>query len=186
MKRHFYISDDLDDLEHVEEELESQGLVTPQIHVLSRDDAGVAHHEHLHEVEAVMRTNVVRSMKIGAVVGLVLAPLTLLLGYYSGLVDEFTWVPFICLSIVVLGFCTWEGGFLGIQAPHYQFKRFEDVLVQGKHVFFVDVEAGQKQVLDRVVREHPQLELAGEAVASPSWFVKSHEKMRLLVRSISW
>ena len=66
MKRHYYVTDDLDDLDHVEEELERAGLVTPQLHVLSRDDAGVARHEHLHEVEAVMRTDVVRSMKRGA------------------------------------------------------------------------------------------------------------------------
>ncbi|MEH6543662.1 MAG: NAD/FAD-utilizing enzyme [Porticoccaceae bacterium] len=184
MKRHYYISNDLDDLEHVEEELESQGFVTPQIHVLSRDDAGVAHHEHLHEVEAVMRTNVVRSMKIGALVGIVAAPLVLMVGYYSGLVEEFTWVPFIFLSIVVLGFCTWEGGFLGIQSPHYQFKRFEDVLDEGKHVFFVDIDVGQKEVLDRVVRAHPGLQPAGEATATAGWFVKSHQKMRLFMKSM--
>ena len=58
MNRHFYISDDLDDLELVEEELESNGISTPHIHVLSLNDAEVARHKHLHEVEAVLRTDV--------------------------------------------------------------------------------------------------------------------------------
>ena len=35
MLRHYYISDDLDDLEAVELELEGKGVSTPQIHVLS-------------------------------------------------------------------------------------------------------------------------------------------------------
>ena len=36
--RHYFISDDLDDLELFEEQLESAGVSTPQIHVLSRDE----------------------------------------------------------------------------------------------------------------------------------------------------
>ena len=70
MNRHFYISDDLDDLERVEEELEDNGISTPHIHVLSLNDAEVAHHKHLHEVEAVLRTDVVRGTKIGALIGM--------------------------------------------------------------------------------------------------------------------
>ena len=45
MKRHYFISDDLDDLERIEEELEQRGINTPQIHVLSKDDAAV---ENIH------------------------------------------------------------------------------------------------------------------------------------------
>ena len=41
MKRHYYISSDLDDLELIERDLEEAGVSTPQIHVLSDDDARV-------------------------------------------------------------------------------------------------------------------------------------------------
>ena len=37
--RRYFISDDLDDLEVVEEQLESAGVSTPQIHVLTAHDA---------------------------------------------------------------------------------------------------------------------------------------------------
>ncbi len=178
MKRHYFISNDLDDLDDIEKELENIGFVTPQIHVLSRDDAGVAAHEHLHEVEAVMRTDVVRSMKRGAMVGLIAAPLVLVIAYYLGLPEKWTWIPFICLSVVVLGFCTWEGGFFGIQEPHNQFKQFEQALDEGKHVFFVDIDKYQQDLLDSVVRVHPRLTYVGEAKATASWFVKAHQKFR--------
>ncbi|MFT7496839.1 MAG: hypothetical protein ACI9V8_001739, partial [Urechidicola sp.] len=36
MKRHYYISDDLDDLDRIEQELESSGVHKPQIHVFSK------------------------------------------------------------------------------------------------------------------------------------------------------
>ena len=35
MRRHYFISDNLDDLEVFEEQLEAAGISTPQIHVLS-------------------------------------------------------------------------------------------------------------------------------------------------------
>ena len=80
MKRHFYISDDLDDLEIVERDLEAAGVTTPQIHVLSEDDAGVEEH-HLHNVEAVLKRDVVHGTELGAVVGVVAAAVILLLAW---------------------------------------------------------------------------------------------------------
>ena len=42
-----------------------------QIHVLSHDDAGVAKHDHLHPVEAVLKKNVVHGTEVGAVIGVI-------------------------------------------------------------------------------------------------------------------
>ncbi|MGS2722529.1 NAD/FAD-utilizing enzyme [Porticoccus sp. GXU_MW_L64] len=183
MKRHYYISSDLDDLENVEQELEAQGFTTPQIHVLSLNDADVAKHEHLNEVEAVLRKDVVNGTIIGAVIGLLAATVVLLLAHSSNLPEQTTWVPFIFLAIIVLGFCTWEGGLFGIQEPHKQFKRFQKQLQDGQHVFFVDTKPEQETVLDQVVNRHPRLCDAGIGSSTPalviwwrnkfSWFMKS-------------
>ncbi len=170
MKRHYYISDDLDELDAVEHSLEQSGITTPQIHVLSENDSGVESH-HLHAVESVLKKDVVRSTEIGFIVGLVASLSVLLLAYYSGLTETFTWVPAIFLAIVVLGFCTWEGGLVGIQTPHHDFARFQQPLHEGKHVFFVDVEPSQEANLDRIIAYHPSMQLAGMGEASPNWVV---------------
>ncbi len=73
MKRHYFLSDDLDDLDRCEADLLAAGLDTPQIHVLSRDDAGVANHPHLTPVEAVLKKDVVRGTEVGAVIGVLTA-----------------------------------------------------------------------------------------------------------------
>ena len=65
MKRYYYISDDLNDLESIERELEDKGFSTPQIHVLSENDAEVEKH-HLHAIEAVLKQDVVHSTELGA------------------------------------------------------------------------------------------------------------------------
>jgi hypothetical protein len=54
------------------------GNSTPQIHVLSNDDAGVERNQ-LNQVEAVLKKDVVRGTELGAVVGIAGGALILLL-----------------------------------------------------------------------------------------------------------
>lgn len=175
MKRHFFISSDLDDLEQVERDLEAAGVTTPQIHVLSEDDAGVKAH-HLNDVEAVLRKDVVHGTERGAVIGVIGAALVLLLAWSTGIAETVTWVPPVFLAIIVLGFCTWEGGLIGIQEPHSDFQRFQSDLRDGKHVLFVDVWREQEDILRRVVRSHPGLVSAGEGPAAPGWFLGARNR----------
>ena len=171
MDRYFFISGDLDDMDSVEKELESAGVTTAQIHVLSKDDAGVARHNNLHEVHAFMKTDVIRSGLRGAVLGVVAAISVLLFAYYSSATDSVGWLPFVFLSIVLLGFCTWEGGFFGFQVPNAQFKQFEEVLTQGWHVFFVDINERELSVLQGVTNRHRGLKPAGMGNSTPHWLI---------------
>lgn len=185
MKRQFYISDDLDDLEEVELQLEDAGVTTPQIHVLSEDDAGVKAHR-LNDVEAVLRRDVVHGTELGAVVGVIGAALILLGAWASGIPETITWVPPIFLSIIILGFCTWEGGFIGIQQPHNDFKRFQDTLRSGKHVLLVDVSRDQEHILQQVVSEHPKLTPAGEGHSAPGWFLSMRGLFEQMIKGTAW
>ena len=170
MDRYFFISGDLDDMDRVEKELENAGVTTAQIHILSKDDEAVARHD-LHEVNAFMKTDVVRSGLRGAVIGVVAAMSVLLFAHYSSVTENIGWLPFVFLSIVLLGFCTWEGGFFGFQVPNSQFKQFEEVLAQGWHVFFVDVNERQLPVLQGVTDRHRGLKPAGVGSSSPHWII---------------
>lgn len=184
MKRHYFITDDLDDLDAVEHELQRAGLTSPQMHVLSRDDAGVAARPHLTPVEAVLKKDVVRGTEVGAVIGVTGAGLVLGIAYASGVTASVGWVPFLFLAIVVLGFCTWEGGLFGIQEPHADFLGFKASLDAGKHIFFVDIDAEQKAVLDRVVSGHPRLQYAGEGSATPGVVVKAQKKFNEAMQTL--
>ncbi len=172
MLRHFFVSSDLDDLDRLEDELERGGVPTPQVHVLSLDDTSVENHHHLHQVAAFMKKDVIRSGLLGLLIGAIAAALVLLVAAYSGWTQTAAgWMPFVFLAIIVFGFSTWEGGMWGIQTPNVHFKRFEDDLKGGRHVFFVDLEPRQEPILARAVEAHPTLSGAGTANASPHWVV---------------
>ena len=170
--RHYFISDNLDDLEVFEEQLEARGITTPQIHVLSRHETDVAHHDHLNYVQSFMKRNVVHSTQLGAVVGVIVAALTLVVANLFGWTETAAgWIPFIFLAIILLGFCTWEGGLIGMETPNYNFARFAEALKNDKHIFFIDLEPSQEPHLNQVLLLHPQVELAGTGSATPNWLV---------------
>ena len=178
MLRHYFISDNLDDLEVFEEQLEAAGISTPQIHVLSKHDEDVAHHEHLNYVQSFMKKDIVHSTELGALVGICLSGSLLAVAHYAGWSETAAgWMPFIFLAVILLGFCTWEGGFIGIQKTNYHFARFADALKDDKHIFFVDLEPNQEEILDKVLPLHPQLELAGTGKATPSWIINLENKI---------
>jgi hypothetical protein len=184
MLRHYFISNSLDDLEVFEEQLEMAGVSTPQIHVLSRNDAEVYQHHHLHEVGSFMKKDIVRSTAQGAVVGLCAFVLVLAIAYVAGWTETAVgWMPFTFLAVVLLGFFTWEGGLLGIQTPNHNFARFEQALSDGKHIFFVDLEPHQEAVLETVLKSHPQVELAGTGSPTQHWLITLQRKVGMIRHS---
>lgn len=186
LTRYFYVSEDLDDLEALEQELEAAGVRPPQIHVLTLDDSGAHRHVDLHEVTSLMKKDVLRSGLIGAALGAVGAALVVLAGVLSGgyasTAGSMAWS---FLAVIVFGFCTWEGGLLGIQRPNALYRRFESAMEQGRHVFFVDVDAAQGRALDAAVARHPRLQAAGRGPGAPAWFVAGrHGLHRLLFETL--
>src|SRR6266568_8000774 len=182
--RRYFISDDLDDLEVVEEQLEGAGVSTPQIHVLTAHDAELDHHEHLHRVQSFMKNDIVHSTLIGAVVGVCGFVLVLVVAHFADWTKTAAgWIPFVFLAVVVLGFCTWQGGLFGIQTPNHNFRRFEKALSDGKHVFFVDLEPQQEAILEKVLKSHPQVELAGTGQSAQHWLITLQQKSAMIRHS---
>ena len=175
MIRYYYISDDLEDLANVEKELADVGLTPPQIHVLSEQNARVQSH-NLNEVDSVLKQDVVHSTEIGAIFGIAGAVATLAIAYLMGWTASAAgWIPFVFLSIVVLGFCTWEGGFIGIQNTNVNFQQFQEALKKGQHVLFIDASLDQECSIKSVVEGHSQLKMAGVGSATPFLVVRAQE-----------
>jgi len=179
MKRYFFISDDLDDLERFEEELEEAGLTTPQIHVLTLDDRGADNHHHLHAVTALMKKDIIHSGLLGAGIGACAAVLVLVVAFLAGwTTSPAGWIPFVFLAVIMFGFFTWEGGLWGIQVPNVHFRQFEDALAAGKHVFFVDVDPNESKLVKTLVKDHPTVRKAGKAKGAPRWVVSGQTRFK--------
>lgn len=177
MKRFFYISDDLDDLANVEQELEKAGIAKSQVHIFSADEAGLEHRE-MHSLQDFMKRDVVHAALRGAMLGVVGASLVLAFAYFSDVTANVGWIPFLFLAVIVLGFCTWEGGLFGIQEPNHELRRFEAAIRDGRHLLLVDLPPKQVGLLRSVQQRHSKLMPVGEGEARPGWISSTQEKFR--------
>lgn len=186
MNRHYYISNNLEDLKRVGIELMEQGIDSPQLHVYSGEKTAIDTDAHdLHEVSDFSKRDIVHSGFVGFLVGLAAAAIVLSIFYFMGWTHSLVgWMPAIFLAIIVLGFSTWEGGLRGIQEPNHEFKKFQKILSQGKHIFFVDVYPAQEYALRDVVLQHPQLEFVGDGDAAPSWLVHAQSYFLRFIKSM--
>ena len=181
--RHYYICDSLDELEHMKRSLTDRGIDDVQTHVLSLDDQGTEHHIELREVTSLMKRDVIRSGELGLGAGILGALLVLGFAYFSGVTQNAAgWIPWVFLAVVVLGFCTWEGGFIGIQRVNKNFARFEQALRDGQHVFFVDVTDDQIATLEQVVAAHPNLTFAGTEAGTSRWIMDGQKHIPHFLR----
>lgn len=184
MNRHFYFSDNLRELEAVEAELEAQGITTEQIHVLSDQDADLQP-RRLNPVPSLMKTDLVHAGLKGSIVGLLLAIGVLSCAYAFGWTQSFAgWAPFVFLAMILFGFSIWEAGFFGFQNSNSYFKRFQERLRQGQHLFFIDLNPEQEPLLAQVLLRHPALQAAGTGLATPHWLVRSQQSWRRLRRTL--
>jgi hypothetical protein len=184
--RHYFISDDLDDLELLEDQLEHHGVEKPQIHVLSNDAEGVENHLHLHAVQSLLKNDVIHSGLIGAFAGVFAASVMLVCVHFFELNESPAgWLPFYFLSVLIVCFCTWEGGFIGFQNPNYHYSRFEQSLAEGNHVFIVDLDPEQEPVLKKLLESHSKLKDMGTEMGAPHWiFALQHVLYAFIERNL--
>lgn len=178
MRRYFFISSDLEALQQFEGDLERAGIHRPQIHVLTNDESE-AHRHHVHQVTPFMKTDVVHSTLVGVAGGAILAGIVLLITFLAGWHESAAGsVPFIFLAIVLLGFCTWVGGFRGIQTSNSRTRQFDQIVHDGQHVFFIDQPKGRGELLEETASRYPAIRMAGLGHGAPGWIVYSQHHVK--------
>jgi len=90
------------------------------------------------------------------------------------------WMPFILLALILFWFCIWEGGLIGIHRPNHLFVKFKKALKEGLHIFYVDLYPSQEATLERILKLHPQVSLAGTGKAEPHWLILLQQKIGMI------
>ena len=186
MKRHYFISDSLDDLADVEQELQALAIDGSQIHVYGPDkkqrDLDL---KPVHDISSFTRSDVVRSGWRGFLVGAGAAATVLAFSYINGWHQStLGWVPIVFVALILLGFFAWEGGLSGIQQPNQELSKFDDAIKQGKLLFYVDANEKQQATLEAVAARHPGLDYAGDGDAVPEWFVQSQIQFQRFIKAM--
>lgn len=177
MNRYYFITNDMDDLANVEQELEQQGVLKEQMHVLPYNDA-VAEERGLESVDSIFRKDILRTLAVGFGIGCAVAALMLTVAFFVGVESTQAWLMLGFIALMIVGVCTWEGGLAGVHWPQHQFRRFGRDLKRGFSVFFVDVDEGQEQTLVTTAKQHKQLQPVGNGEGESAALVKLRHNLR--------
>lgn len=158
MKHAYYLSNDLDELETVHDELVTAGFTDRRIHVLSDEDIEVENH-HMLPVNSFLKTNVVPAMLKGAGIGLLLAIGVMAIPYIFSFESSVATIPFTLGGIFILAFSTWEAGFLGLHKVNEHFEKVFKRIHEGKHLMIVDYNIEEEARIRMTSRHHPKLEM---------------------------
>lgn len=183
MNRYYYVSDNLDALEHLQDELEHRGVDIERIHVLSDRDSEVSA-RHVNDVDSLAKKDLIRYGLRGALVGLALALTILVIALATGLMATIWAIPILFLAAIALGFCTWEGGLIGAHLPSRDVQQFQRELSEGRHVLFVDAEDRETAVVDHALGAHPEIMRAGTGKPEPNMMWRTRQSIRKLIRSL--
>lgn len=160
MKRLFFITSSLNTVEKAEQELMEIGVNEDAMHLLS-EDLAEAEVRNLHPVRSMNRTDILHWLERGLVVGGLIAVFILSLAYFSGLADQYSWMPFVFVALFLMAFATWEAGLIGMQEKNYKFEAFEENIRNGEHVLFVDCDEPQSSKVKDVCLNHYAMRFAG-------------------------
>ena len=170
--KHYFISDDLDDLDFLEDELEHAGIDSTRICVFSNDSVSVANDIHLHAVQSIFTRDVVhcswcRNRFTWCLPGV---------GYdlRPGSPRLYHWLDTLYFPVCGCdGFCTWEGGFVGMQKQTIITNNLSQLWRMANMSSSLDLDPNQEKSLSIALQDHPKLLEAATEVGSPHWILAS-------------
>jgi len=169
MKRYYFICDDKDSRGRIEVELNKHGIIKPSVRILSKEDMATVSDEQFHNIAPILKQDIAHGVLINTLFGALAAVLILTIGYITRLPDSYTWTPFYLFAITIFGFVSWSGSFYGFQVPKKDFRRLQKDLDDGKHIFIIDVESSQQEIIRQMEYEYPYLIDAGTDSVRPRW-----------------
>ncbi len=152
-----YLTNDIEELDAVEQDLEANGIPRSHIHVLSNSDGELAKHDIPTFSDWSKRDLTYYGIR-GAVIGVVLSMCILGGGYVYGITDSVSWAILGFIAAATMGFCTWEGGLMGIAKLNHEFEQYHEDIENGEHLLVVDVADKDEEAKARYsVESHPVL-----------------------------
>jgi len=151
MKRLYYLSNNIDVVEKLSDQLHERGITDWNFHVMGKDKANMVRH-HLHTTTPLHELDIVRSGERGVLAGFAIG---LLLTCYVALFTSFgaTMNLLAQIASVVLFslFGAWLGGLVGVSNENYKIRRFHKAIDAGHFLIMVDVNRFQRHEVEKVI-----------------------------------
>ena len=165
MKRLYYLSKTLESVSKIVDDLHREGVSDWNIHVLSKDEAGL-YHRHIHSAHILQQNDVIHSGQLGAMLGMLAgACFAVITDYWLAVHDLSTAILALIAGTFTL-FGAWSGGLVGVMKENYKIARFHNDLEKGDYLLLIDIDKTQElSICQQISRFHPDTVLAAQGTS---------------------
>lgn len=158
MKRLYYLTDSLESAELISRDLHEAGIKDDDFHILCCDEQTLQEHR-LHSATIFQRTDIIRFVERGLIVGGMMALCFTVPLYYM---ESFTFNAWLGISAFCILVSLLSGVIGGLAQENYKIRRFHDSIEQGELLIMVDTAAEQEGFTRRIMAtQHPEARLQG-------------------------
>ena len=162
MKRYYYLTKSIDEVDKVADDLHRAGVTDWNFHVLGNNKAELSDH-HISMTSPFHERDIVRCVQRGALIGITAGVFCSIAGtLFSSFIAEAGFgAQFTILCICGL-FGAWTGGLSGMSTENYKIRRFHDDIEAGYYLILVDTDAQRDNVVPAVMKWHFDVVDGGE------------------------
>lgn len=179
MKRLYYLTRTLESVEEVSEDMHQHGVTDWRFHVVSKNEAGLFTH-NLHSASILYRSDLIRYMERGAIIGGFSAFCTILPLATSDLLNLGVGV-WLAIALFLTAAGAWVGGIGGISTENYKIRQFHQQIDSGLYLIMVDIKKQDVEAMERSMKKkHPEavLQCVSSTLTNP--FVESDGKFHFV------
>ncbi len=163
MKQLHFLFKSLNDLQSACFELEDCGIDHSRLHVVTKSHLSLEK-RNLNDTGLFGDSDMIHTGLRGALFGVPMALLAAGIAWYFVGQSELGVVITGFITLVILGFCTWVGGLVGVAHENWRISPYHDQIEQGKSLLLVDIEPHQEQtVLALIASQHREAMYTGES-----------------------
>lgn len=159
MKCMYFLAPKLDSAHSISDDLHDAGVEDAFIHVISKDEAGLAR-ENLHSSNYLETRDFIRTGFIGANLGFMVGVIGAGLLFFTEPFGADVQIPKYVYAIVIAAatlFGAWEGGMYGVATENRKLERFHDEVESGQYLFLIYAKKGQGEAIKAMMAEkHPE------------------------------
>ncbi|MGY0218876.1 hypothetical protein ACWJJH_16030 [Endozoicomonadaceae bacterium StTr2] len=162
MKRLYFLTNQIDDVDRISADLHRQGITDWNFHVVSKDAAKLKRRK-IHGANLFHELDIIHCGEQGAAIGGIIGAAIAATLYHSQFFGpEPSWMALGFIVVLFGFFGAWSGGLVGIARENYKISRFHDALEAGQYLIMVDTSRAEEASVRRhLAYYYPQVDLAG-------------------------
>ncbi|MCS5711313.1 hypothetical protein [Candidatus Berkiella aquae] len=154
MKRLFLLVPDLKVTKEIVHELEAIGINDSNVHVMGNASETLKK-EHLHEANLIQTTDLIPSLKRGAMIGIALSIVMCSVYAYALTTDgEIHLLVIAILVLFGLLFGAWASSLIGVSVKNPIVEKFNDYIKSGHYIMMVDTPPERESELSSQIISH--------------------------------